>query len=222
MNLASQTCAHCQFENPRGFRACAACGMPLGAAPRRTGQYLEAQADRTMVSRQPGAFDPHQEPEETELGEDDIESESHGTEEVEPPLVGREEISLILRTAIETAAMQNKATLVALEGEPGSGRTRLLFHAAELAARSNPGARVLYGASRDGDGANAPFTRILLERFGVTPSSSPSVVRAQIAMFVAEGLQSADALTIGETTHLLGNLSGGALPRQPLPRRHGR
>ncbi len=217
MNLASQTCAHCQFENPRGFRACAACGMPLGSAPRRTGQYLEAQADRTMVSRAPGAFDPHQEPEETELGEDDIESESHaGTEEVEPPLVGREEISLILRTAIETAAAQSKATLVALEGEAGSGRTRLLFHAAELAARSNPGARILYGASRDGDGANAPFTRILLERFGVTPSSSPSVVRAQIAMFVAEGLQSADALTIGETTHLLGALSGVPFPDSPF------
>lgn len=215
MNLASQTCAHCQFENPRGFRACAACGMPLGTAPRRTGRYLEAQSDRTMVSRL--SFDPNAVPdsEETELEEEDIESGAPA-EEVEPPMVGREEISLILRTAIETAAQQQRATLVALEGEAGSGRTRLLFHAAELAARSNPSARILYGACRDGDGANAPFTRILLERFGVTPSSSPSVVRAQIAMFVAEGLQSADALTIGETAHLLGHLSGVPFPDSPF------
>lgn len=175
-----------------------------------------------MVSRAPGAFPsgatavPEHHSDETELGEDDIESETHAAEEVEPPLVGREEISAILRAALETAASQQKATLVALEGDAGSGRTRLLFHAAELAARANPSVRILYGACRDGDGANAPFTRLLLERFGVTPSSSPSVVRAQIAMFVAEGLQSADALTIGETSHLLGNLSGVPFPDSPF------
>lgn len=221
MNLASQTCAHCNFENPRGFRACAACGVPLASAPRRTGRYLEAQSDRTMVSRLPATFDAGSAPavpdsEETELEEDDLETHSSAVEEVEPPMVGREEISVILRTAIETASVQQRATLVALEGEAGSGRTRLLFHAAELAARSHPRARILYGACRDGDGANAPFTRILLERFGVTPSSSPSVVRAQIAMFVAEGLQSADALTIGETSHLLGHLSGVPFPDSPF------
>jgi tetratricopeptide (TPR) repeat protein len=220
MSLASQTCAHCQFDNPRAFRACAACGMPLGSAPRRSGRFLEqggrVQSERTVVTHavRPGEAELPEEGE--ELLEDDLDSQPPPPEDVEPPLVGREEISAILRTAIETSQSKGTATLVALEGDAGSGRTRLLFHAAELAARSNPSTRILFGACREGDGVNAPFTRILLERFGVTPSSSPSVVRAQIAMFVSEGLGVADALTVGETTHLLGHLAGVPFPDSPF------
>jgi tetratricopeptide (TPR) repeat protein len=195
--------------------------MPLGSAPRRTGRYLAQQgsapSERTLetVAIRPGD-EAIPELSEQELIEEVTESQPPPPEEVEPPLVGREEISTILRTALETARAEGKSTLVALEGEAGSGRTRLLFHAAELAARSDPRVRILFGACRDGDGANAPFARILLERFGVTPSSSPSVVRAQIAMFVAEGLGVAEALTIGETTHLLGHLAGVPFPDSPF------
>jgi tetratricopeptide (TPR) repeat protein len=137
-------------------------------------------------------------------------------EDVEPPTVGQDEASSAIRAGIETAFTQNKPTLVTLEGGPGSGRTRLLFHAAELAARMYPNARVLYGICRAGDAPNAPFSRILLERFGVTPSSSPTAVRGLIATIVAETIQSTDAILVGETSHLVGHLAGIPFPDSPF------
>lgn len=221
MSLASQVCQNCQFENPRAFRACAACGTVLGATPRKTGRYLAEQGDerggRTAVSGLPALRHAHaaEEPlDESELEE--LDSTPPPPEEVEPPLVGRQDISTILHTAIDGAVASRRPTLVALEGASGSGRTRLLFHAAELAARVAPNVRVLYGLCREGDGPSAAFSRILLERLGVTPSSSPSLVRAQIAMFVGEALGSSDALAIGETTHLLGTFAGVPFPDSPF------
>ncbi len=207
MNLVSQVCTQCGFESPRAFRACAACGVALGAA-RATGRsYLAGQTgDETLVSPIPADA--------TSTG--DSAPPPPGPEDLEPPLVGQTEASEAIQAALTTALAQGKPTLVALEGEAGSGRSRLLFHAAELAARIAPNIRIHAGACRDGDAMNAPFSRILLERFGVTPASSPQVVRGQIAMFVAEALQSADALAIGETSHLLGHFAGVPFPDSPF------
>lgn len=214
MSLASQICAHCKFENPRAFRACAACGKVLGTAPRKTGRYLSGEGEGTQVMA-PSMR--HADAVEELLDEDELEEiDAAPTEEVEPPLVGRQEISAILKSGIETALTASRPTLVAVEGEAGSGRTRLLFHAAELAARIAPNVQVLYGLCREGDGPSSVFSRILLERLGVTPSSSPSLVRAQIAMFVGQALASSDALAIGETTHLLGTFAGVPFPDSPF------
>jgi predicted ATPase len=204
MNLVSQVCTQCGFESPRAFRACAACGVALGSA-RATGRsYLAGQTgDETLVAPMPM---------ESSSGETHAPSQ----EDLEPPLVGQGEASEAIHAALTTALEQGKPTLVTLEGDPGSGRSRLLFHAAELAARVAPNIRIHAGACRDGDAMNAPFSRILLERFGVTPASSPQVVRGQIAMFVAEALQSADALAIGETSHLLGHFAGVPFPDSPF------
>lgn len=208
MNLVSQVCAQCGFENPRAFRACAACGVALGTA-RATGRsYLAGQTgDETLVGPMPT---------DTEQSAGDTNPPPPGPEELEPPLVGQTEASEAIQAALATALQQGKPTLVALEGPAGSGRSRLLFHAAELAARIAPNIRIHMGICRDGDAVNAPFSRILLERFGVTPASSPQVVRGQIAMFVAEALQSADALSIGETSHLLGHFAGVPFPDSPF------
>ena len=207
MNLVSQVCAQCGFESPRAFRACAACGVALGSA-RATGRsYLAGQTgDETLVSPIPT--------ESTSPG--DSSPPPPHAEDLEPPLVGQGEASGAIHAALTTSLSQGKPTLVALEGDPGSGRSRLLFHAAELAARVAPNIRIHAAACRDGDTINAPFSRILLERFGVTPSSSPQVVRGQIAMFVAEALQSSDALAIGETSHLLGHFAGVPFPDSPF------
>jgi tetratricopeptide (TPR) repeat protein len=134
----------------------------------------------------------------------------------EPPLIGQVEASAAIRAGIETAFQRGVPTLVALEGGAGSGRTRLLFHAAELAAKIRGDVRILYGLCREGDGPNAPFSRMLLERFGVTPSSSPAAVRGQMATIVAETLRSTDAITVSETAHLLGHLSGVPFPDSPF------
>ncbi|MDQ3034018.1 MAG: tetratricopeptide repeat protein [Myxococcota bacterium] len=217
MNPATQLCAHCGFENPRAFRACASCGQALGTSPRPTGRtYLAASADRTNVGPAP-AFDP------MATLEDDPASKVGDTtpppmhvEDAEPALVGQHDASAAIRSGIETAFSRGAPTLVALEGGRGSGRTRLLFHAAEVAARIAPEVRVLYGLCREGDGPNAPISRMILERFGVTPASSPSSVRGQMATIVAETLRSSDAITVSETAHLLGHLSGVPFPDSPF------
>lgn len=208
MNLVSQVCTQCGFESPRAFRACAACGVALGSAKATGRSYLAGQTgDSTLVAPMPT---------EAEIAQGDSAPPPPSPEDLEPPLVGQAEASEAIHAALQTALAQGKPTLVALEGEPGSGRSRLLFHAAELAARVAPNIRIHAGMCRDGDALNAPFSRILLERFGVTPASSPQVVRGQIAMFVAEALQSADALAIGETSHLLGHFAGVPFPDSPF------
>jgi predicted ATPase len=211
MNLVSQVCAQCGFESPRSFRACAACGVALGSARATGRRYLAGQTgDSTLVSPIP-----EETPSDVTVDGDSA-PPPPGPEDLEPPLVGQTEASDAIHAALSTALEQGKPTLVALEGESGSGRTRILFHAAELAARVAPNIRIQAGICRDGDAVNAPVSRILLERFGVTPSSSPAVVRAQIAMFVAEALQSSDALAIGETSHLLGHFAGVQFPDSPF------
>jgi tetratricopeptide (TPR) repeat protein len=208
MNLVSQVCSQCGFENPRAFRACAACGSALGAA-RKTGRsYLDGQTgDQTIVSPVPGADAPHE-------THDSQPAPPH--EDIEPPLVGQADVSSAIHEAFTASLERGLPTLVVLEGGSGSGRSRLLFHAAELAARIAPNVRVHLGACRDGDATNAPFSRVLLERFGVTPASSPQIVRGQIAMFVADALQSADAIGVGETSHLLGHFAGVPFPDSPF------
>ncbi len=207
MNLATLVCPHCMFENPRAFHACAGCGQPLSDARPSGRDYLVAKADRGPDAP-PGEY----------LGADvgDSTPAVVPLDDVEPPLVGQTEASSAIRAAIETAFEKGRPTLVTLGGDAGSGRTRLLFHAAEVAARVAPSARVLHGMCREGDGANAPFARMVLERFGVTPSSSPSAVRGQMATIVAETLTSADAISVSETAHLIGYLAGVPVPDSPF------
>ncbi|MEZ4248812.1 MAG: tetratricopeptide repeat protein [Polyangiales bacterium] len=135
----------------------------------------------------------------------------------EPPLIGQADAAGAVQTGIERAFGVGQPTLVALEGPRGAGKTRLLVLASELAARLDPRVRVLYGSCREGgDGAYAPFSRLLLERFGVTPSSSPSAVRAQMTTVVRDALGVTDAVMIAETTHFLGHLAGIPFPDSPF------
>ncbi len=163
--------------------------------------------------------------EEHELGFDTqvtTDSESLETtvtsEEIEPPLIGQAEAAEAIRTGVERAFTVGSPTLVAIEGGAGSGRTRLLTYASEIAARVAPDVRILYAACRKdgGDGPYAPFSRLLLERFGVTPSSSPSAVRGQMATTVSEALMTKDAIIVAETTHLLGHVAGIPFPDSPF------
>jgi tetratricopeptide (TPR) repeat protein len=244
MNLVTQTCGSCGFENPRAFKACAACGAPLGASARATGRAATPgqSIESTIVSAAPlspsvqrivlgaevtGPQATVEELDLEDLGAVDFSLEGGSTaattsqpapppEEVEPPIVGQEEVSAAIRAGIEGAFSLGKPTLVALEGAEGSGRTRLLFHAAELAARLFPNVRIHFGLARSGDTGNAAFARILLERFGVTPSSSPSAVRGLIATMVSDAIQSSDAIQIGETAHLLGHFAGIPFPDSPF------
>ncbi len=134
----------------------------------------------------------------------------------EPPLIGQVEAAEVLRMGIERAFTLGATTTVTLEGERGAGKTRLLIYASEFAARAAEDVRVIYGMCREGDGSYAPFSRLLLERFDVKPSSSPSHVRAQMATKVAAALQTSEAITVAETTHLLGHVAGIPFPASPF------
>ncbi len=214
MNPAAQACSVCGFENPRAWRACSRCGHSLGTVTRMTGSYL-AGDEGTVVD-----FDPTLDEDEPSTPPEPQPVDGPAADDLEPPLVGQADAAGAISNALAGAFDQGRPTLVALEGDRGSGKTRLLFAAAEIASRTREHVRVLYGACRaeGGDGYFAPFGRMLLERFGVTPSSSPSSVRGQMATVVGQTLMSSDAITVAETTHLLGYLAGVPFPDSPFLR----
>ncbi|MFK7992411.1 MAG: tetratricopeptide repeat protein [Sandaracinaceae bacterium] len=178
--------------------------------------YLSGSSEHTVVDQVPPKFVAEAPP-----PSPSPDSEYPAAEEViEPPVVGQSAAQQAIHTGLEMAFVSKEPTLVVLEGERGSGKTRLLFHASEVAARMDDQVRVFYGACRPqgSDGYYAPFGRLLLERFGVTPASSPSVVREKMAEVVAEALGSADEIAIGETTQLLGHLAGVPFPKSQFLR----
>lgn len=211
--LSAHACSSCGFVSPRAWKGCSRCGNPLWVRPSGR-SALPLDEDPSASEARPAApSDPT--PERVDIV-------SPSGDDVEPPLIGQEPTTAAIVSAIQAAFAHRRATLVALEGDRGSGKTRLLVHASEVAARLDPEVRVVYGVCRadGGDGYYAPFGRLLLERFEVTPSSSPSSVRAQMGIHVSQALQSSDAITIAETTHLLGYLAGVPFPDSPFLR-HG-
>ncbi|NOY90677.1 MAG: tetratricopeptide repeat protein [Deltaproteobacteria bacterium] len=226
MEVPSSVCSSCGFENPRAWHACARCGLGLSSASRGTGLSSIAigsggrVADPTMVSAPPEMV-PGEDNEEAKISEFPAASLSSSppgpAPDPEPPLIGQLEASEAVRTGVERAFSLGAPTLVALEGQRGSGKTRMLIYASEIAARIDGNVRVAYGACRlGGDGTYAPFSRMLLERFGVTPASSPSSVRGQMSTQVSKALMSKDALAVAETTHLLGHVAGIPFPQSPF------
>ena len=132
------------------------------------------------------------------------------------PLIGQAEAAEVIRTGVERAFSVGTITLVALEGGRGSGKTRLLTYASEIAARLEPEVRVLYAAVRDADGAYAPFSRVLLDRLDLAASVPAQAARGRLATMVGESLHHSDAIRIAETTHLLGHVAGIPFPDSPF------
>ena len=212
----SSVCRHCGFVNPRAWRACASCGLSLESAAHRPGQTVFAAGEATVVTESPD-FEAGEALEEEHLPAAAEPLNDEDTGPAEPPLIGQNDAAEAVRLGVERAFTLGDPTLVALEGSRGSGKTRLLVYASEVAARVDPRVRVLYGSCREGgDGPYAPFSRLLLERFGVTPASAPSAVRAQMTTQVRSALGTADASRILETTHLLGYIAGVPFPQSPV------
>ena len=133
------------------------------------------------------------------------------------PLIGRSAAIAALHRNLERAFSQQQVTLTFIDGAAGMGRTRLLELTSELAARQWLNTRVVYAGCRSSNGGPyAPFSRFLLERFGVTPASSPSQVRADMLRSVGELLGESDAHEIRSVTHLLGHVAGVPFPDSAL------
>ncbi|MEY4581868.1 MAG: hypothetical protein RL701_6571, partial [Pseudomonadota bacterium] len=129
------------------------------------------------------------------------------------PVVGREHAISVLRSNLEHAFTRRCVTLTVIQGAAGMGRTRLLELTSELAARQWVNTRVVYAGCRNSDGGPyAPFSRLLLERFGVTPASSPNRVRADMLNSVARALAGVALHEIRAVTHLLGHIAGVPFP----------
>src|SRR5690606_5948473 len=99
--------------------ACCRCGHPLGSVTRMTGRtYLSGDDGGTIVDLAP-TFDEPTTPSPQRIEPEDI----------EPPLVGQADAVMAIRDALAASLERGRPTLVALEGDRGSGKTRLLFAA---------------------------------------------------------------------------------------------
>lgn len=205
-------CRECAFDNPRGWIVCARCGLLLGPA----GARGRAESDTDVIT-QPAA-QPTRGP--SSAGEDAktelFSIPSYGGSDARP-LLGQAALLQSARQMLASSFAQHRPRLFVIEGERGAGKTRLLTAVSELAAKNYNNVRVLYATCRAGDDSPyAPFSRILLDRFGITPASAPSKVRSQMAADVSTALGKRDAGRIAETTHILGHVAGVRFPNSPF------
>jgi len=191
------------FQNPRGWVTCARCGQLLG--PRTVGTSVTALS--ALTRRITG----------TNATDSSPFNLANASEADALPFIGQARSVTAIQKGMAAAFGNRTPAVTALSGPTGAGRTRLLIRASELAAKSFSNVRILYAQCRTrDDGPYAPFSRLLRERFGILPASSPSVVRGQMATTVADALESTNAVLISETTHLLGHVAGVPFPDSPF------
>jgi predicted ATPase len=128
------------------------------------------------------------------------------------PLLGQNAVLDTVRLQIDDAFASGRATVTLVTGSAGSGRTRVLERASELAARHHPKVRVFYAGCRSHEeGPYAPFSWLLLERFGILPASSPATVREDMLRTVQRALGGIPEAGV-EAAHLLGHVAGVPFP----------
>jgi tetratricopeptide (TPR) repeat protein len=211
-------CTRCGFETPRAFPTCAKCGEWLAEA-RRVGRTTLSGAPAVTAS--PGeparAGDAAKPSSDERAVSREVQLRSRVEDDAEPPLIGQAAAIRAIRHGIERAFALGAPSVVSLVGARGSGKTRLLFQAAQCAAHLDAKTRVVHGATRqDRDGSYAPFARIFLDRFDVTPSLAPQVARAQMSTAVSSALGTSDVVAVAETTHFLGHVMGVPFPESPF------
>jgi tetratricopeptide (TPR) repeat protein len=133
------------------------------------------------------------------------------------PLLGQNELLDALRANIARTFGERRASVTLIAGPAGAGRTRVLERASEFAAKHYMAVRVFYAACRNTEeGPYAPFSWLLLERFGITPASSPNTVREQLLQTARDILGgAAPAEQSVELAHLLGHVAGVPFPGSP-------
>lgn len=114
------------------------------------------------------------------------------------------------RTALETltarfavARTERMLAFVAIIGEPGMGKSRLLSELARACREQAPEVRVLTGAGEDGTGPFHAIGRVLAQRFGIAPGCSIGEARERVIAGVADILPPA---RVTEVAHLLAHL----------------
>lgn len=143
-----------------------------------------------------------------------------GGEVVSTPLIGQQDAAETLHQCIDGSFSMGTPSVVSLIGPYGSGKTRLMIHASEFAARLSEKARVLYAETRpsNGDRPYTPFSDLLSGFFSLRPELPDPVARGRIHDLVKRVLATHDAVTIAETSHLLGHVAGIEFPDSPFIR----
>ena len=223
-------CGGCGFENPRVWVSCARCDQLLGPTdgadePKQT-PATNVTTRRSSAARLPESrpvlpgLSRGREPKAGASAGDRASTGARSAGSGEGPVlafVGQQQVNTAIQLGTKSAFTGNTPVLLAVEGERGAGKTRSLVRASEVAAKQYENVRVLYALCRSTeDGPYAPFSRLLLDRFDITPSSSPSAVRGQMATATGEVLRSSEAPLVSETTHLLGHVAGVPFPDSPF------
>jgi tetratricopeptide (TPR) repeat protein len=206
-------CPECGFDNPRRWVCCARCNQLLGPNSNTgiTSRQIVTSVTETFGTRP------------TPTSELRNPGRRHRSvpalfelDQSSMTFVHQEPATNAITSGINRAFAKGMATLITLEGLRGSGKTRVLVRASEIAAKQYPTVQIWYGGCRgQGDGPYAPFSRILLERFGIKPSSSPQAVRGTMSNIIGNALASEDDQVAAETTHLLGHIAGVPFPDSP-------
>lgn len=199
----AESCFRCGLENPETFPACARCHAPIGKASR-----THATSSSTRISSDD--FAPFQSEEF---------SVTEAIAAVDRAMLGRDAAVETARAALVEAYARTKPTVLVIEGARGMGTSRMLLHSAHLAVGLESNVRLLHGICVDGrDGEFAPFPRVLLDRFGITPASAEVAARARVTTEVADVLGSSDAVAISTMAHLVGHVAGLDFPDSPILR----
>ncbi len=114
--------------------------------------------------------------------------EAAGPLPIDPPLVERNEQSQALSACIDRFVKARQGGVVTVTAPRGSGVTRMLRFVAERLL-ANGKVRLLTTTIREADGAYAPVTRLLWERFGITPSKSPLAAKNELVAEVHRVLE---------------------------------
>jgi len=116
------------------------------------------------------------------LGIKEIPELKRGIEGLSSPLVGRQEDLAALEGRVRGLAGESKGGAVFILGEAGIGKSRLTAELKNLIAKEQLPVTVLEGACLSYGAALAyfPFTRILMQLFGIMDQDEPDAIRDKI------------------------------------------
>ena len=98
---------------------------------------------------------------------------------IDPPLIEREEQTAAIDACVERFVTKREGGVIAITAPRGLGATRLLRFTAERLLASGK-VRLLTTTIREADGSYAPVTRLLWERFGITPAKGAQAARTEL------------------------------------------
>ena len=123
--------------------------------------------------------------------------------ELKPRFTGRRSVVDRLQALCDAAVAQRELAFVALVGDPGMGKSRLVAELGRAALQKDARTLVLSGAPDEAGTAHAAIARILAARFGIRPGESATEAREKITAGVAEVLPAA---RVTEVAHLVAHL----------------